>query len=104
VTFVRLGAGPLRDSAEALARRARIALPDPLEHHPPERPFDLTERELTVLEHLSTGRTNRQIAEGLYLSPRTVDVHVRHILEKLHAANRVEAAAIAHRYGLGASS
>jgi tetratricopeptide (TPR) repeat protein len=68
-TLVRLGAGPLRDSAEALARRARIALPDPHEHHPPERPFDLTERELTVLEQLSAGHTNRHIAEELYLSP-----------------------------------
>ena len=95
--LARLGAAPLRGQAEALARRARIPLagaPDA------ERPFDLTERELTVLERLAAGQTNRQIAEELFLSTRTVDMHVRNILVKLGAANRVEAAATAHRLGL----
>ena len=82
--------------AEALARRARIAL----EPRPAERPFDLTDRELTVLERLAAGRTNRQIADELYLSTRTVDMHVRNLLSKLGAANRVEAANTAHRLGL----
>ena len=97
-TLVRLGAAPLREAAETLARRARIVLAEPRE--PAERPFDLTERELTVLERLAAGRTNRQIAEELYLSTRTVDMHVRNILPKLDAANRVEAANTAHRLGL----
>jgi DNA-binding NarL/FixJ family response regulator len=61
----------------------------------------LTARELTVLELLAAGRTNRQIAEALFLSRRTIDMHVRHILAKLHAANRVEAAAAARRLGIG---
>ena len=69
-----------------------------------QAPFDLTPRELTVLELVAAGRTNRQIAEELYLSPRTVDVHVHHILAKLDAANRVEAAGIAHRLGIGAGA
>jgi DNA-binding CsgD family transcriptional regulator/tetratricopeptide (TPR) repeat protein len=98
---VELGASPLRGDVEALAKRARIALPD-AGAEPAERPpLDLTRRELTVLELMAGGRTNRQIAQELYLSPRTVDVHVRHILAKLHAANRVEAAAIAHGLGIG---
>jgi DNA-binding NarL/FixJ family response regulator len=101
-TLTRLGAEPLRHAAETLAQRARIPLADPRER-PPARPFDLTARELTVLEHLAAGHTNRHIAEDLYLSTRTVDVHVRHILAKLNAANRVEAATIAHRHGLGAT-
>ena len=91
----RLGAAPLRAEAEALARRARVALAAPA-----ERPFDLTERELTVLEHLAAGQTNRQIANDLFLSTRTVDMHVRNLLSKVGAANRVEAANAAHRLGL----
>ena len=63
-------------------------------------PGGLTARELTVLQLLSAGRTNREIADELFLSRRTVDMHVRHILAKLNAANRVEAAGIAHRLGL----
>jgi predicted ATPase len=44
--------------------------------------------------------TNRHIAEELFLSRRTVDMHVRNILAKLNAANRVEAAGVAHELGL----
>jgi DNA-binding CsgD family transcriptional regulator/tetratricopeptide (TPR) repeat protein len=97
-----LGAELVRRDTEALARRARLSLgagPEPAA--PAEPPLGLTPRELTVLELLSAGRTNRQIAEDLFLSRRTVDMHVRHVLAKLHAANRVEAAGIAHRLGLG---
>jgi DNA-binding CsgD family transcriptional regulator len=64
---------------------------------------DLTPREVTVVERLALGRTNRQIAEELFLSRRTVDMHVRHILAKLHAANRVEAAGAAQRLGIVAA-
>ena len=95
----------MRRDAEALARRARLSLGDELQPGPAaaaEPPLGLTPRELTVLELLSAGRTNRQIAEDLFLSRRTVDMHVRNVLAKLHAANRVEAAGIAHRLGLGA--
>ena len=96
--LAELGAAPLRERAERLAKRGRIALRAPSET--PERPFDLTERELTVLERVAAGQTNRQIAEELFLSTRTVDMHVRNILPKLGAANRVEAANTAHRLGL----
>jgi DNA-binding NarL/FixJ family response regulator len=46
---------------------------------------------------LARGYTNRQIAAALVISVRTAGVHVSHILRKLHAPNRLEAAAIAHR-------
>jgi DNA-binding CsgD family transcriptional regulator/tetratricopeptide (TPR) repeat protein len=52
----------------------------------------LTRRELEVLRHVSVGRTNREIAQELFLSPRTVDMHVRNILRKLDCRSRVEAA------------
>ena len=100
---VELGAVPLRRELEALAKRARIALAAAAPAAA-GRPFDLTPRELTVLELVAAGRTNRQIAEELYLSTRSVDVHVHRILAKLDAANRVEAAGIAHRLGIGSST
>jgi DNA-binding CsgD family transcriptional regulator len=59
-----------------------------------------TARELEVLRRLARGATNRQIADVLYISVRTAGVHVSHILGKVDAANRDEAAAIAHRLGL----
>jgi DNA-binding CsgD family transcriptional regulator len=99
-TATELGAEPLREQIEALARRARLELDAPAPEHAEERPFDLTPRELTVLELLAAGRTNRSIAEELFLSRRTVDMHVRNILAKLNAANRVEAAGMAHELGL----
>ena len=73
--------------------RARIDLtvePAPPE---PDAPYGLTPRELEVLAHLAAGRTNRQIAETLYISPRTAGVHVSRILAKLGASTRGEAAA-----------
>ena len=97
-----LGAADLQREIEALARRARIAVDSaPADRKAAEPPGGLTPRELTVLQLMSAGRTNREIADELFLSRRTVDMHVRHILAKLNAANRVEAAGIAHRLGLG---
>jgi DNA-binding CsgD family transcriptional regulator len=98
-----LGARPLRAELEALARRARIELPGDAAPTPVSEPsddFGLTARELEILQHLALGETNRQIADALFISARTAGVHVSHILSKLSAANRGEAAAIAHRLGL----
>ncbi len=102
----RLGARPLREAIEALARRARISL-ETLEPGAAEPPptteidrFGLTPREAEVLELLAEGRTNRQIAETLFISESTAGVHVSNILGKLGVANRVEAAAIAYRLGV----
>lgn len=60
----------------------------------------LTARELAVLELLSQGNTNREIAAALYISPSTAGVHVSNILRKLGAKRRVDAAGIAHRLEL----
>jgi DNA-binding NarL/FixJ family response regulator len=53
-----------------------------------------------VLLVLAEGRTNREIAERLFISERTVAVHVRRILAKLRVSGRVEAAGLAIRLGL----
>ena len=57
----------------------------------------LTARELDVLRALVDGQTNREIAETLFISPRTVAVHVSNLLTKLEVTTRGQAAAAAVR-------
>jgi DNA-binding NarL/FixJ family response regulator len=49
---------------------------------------------------VSVGRTNREIAQGLFLSPRTIDLHVRNVLAKLDCRSRTEATRRAVDLGL----
>jgi DNA-binding CsgD family transcriptional regulator len=87
-----MGATPMLDEIRALGSAGR-------------RPADeersglvaLTDRERDVLAHLVEGRTNRQIAGTLYISEKTVSVHVSNILAKLGVRSRAEAAALARR-------
>ena len=60
----------------------------------------LTPREVEVLRLLVEGRSNRQIAEQLFISGKTASVHVTNILAKLGVHSRLEAAATARRLGL----
>ncbi|MDG4859659.1 response regulator transcription factor, partial [Streptomyces sp. T-3] len=69
-------------------------LPDPVEE------LGLTSRERDVLRLVAAGRSNRQIAEELFISPKTASVHVSNILAKLGVSGRGEAAALAHRLRL----
>ncbi|WP_260867949.1 LuxR family transcriptional regulator [Streptomyces sp. SAJ15] len=64
------------------------------------RPSALSPRELEVLAELTQGRTNREIADRLFLSPRTVATHIEHILAKLDVPNRAAAAGRAVAWGL----
>ncbi|MEU2240963.1 LuxR C-terminal-related transcriptional regulator [Streptomyces sp. NPDC018338] len=68
------------------------------------RPGGLSPRELQVLAELTAGRTNREIAERLYITPRTVGTHIEHILAKLDLPNRAAAAARAAAWGIEPSS
>lgn len=63
-------------------------------------PFGLSLQELRVLERLVQGRTNQEIADDLGIAVSTVKTHVGHVLDKLGADDRSEAAAIALRRGL----
>lgn len=65
--------------------------------------FGLSPREMEVLRVLTEGRSNREIGERLFISDRTVGVHVRRILSKLGVSGRVEAAGIAIRSGMMAA-
>jgi len=109
-----LGAAWLAAEVESLARRARLRLEAPADG-PAERepdsgrgtraPVDelgLTPREREVLELVAQGATNREIGERLFMAEKTASVHVSRILAKLDVRTRTEAAAVAHRLGIGA--
>ena len=87
-----LAAGWTEERDEAATRAGQVAIPGT-----PER---LTEREFAVLELVAAGRTNRRIADELFITIDTVKRHVTHLLDKLGVHNRTEAAAQARRFGL----
>jgi DNA-binding CsgD family transcriptional regulator/tetratricopeptide (TPR) repeat protein len=95
-----LGAAPLLTEVAALAARARLTLEAGARPERAPVPFGLTPREIEVLGLVAGGDTNREIARRLFISERTVGIHVSHILAKLGVANRSAAAAMAHRNGL----
>ncbi|MEU6716030.1 AAA family ATPase [Nonomuraea sp. NPDC046802] len=89
-----LRATPLIDEIETLARRVGGV-------QQAQEPSELlTPRELEVLRLVTQGRTNRDIAAELFISAKTVSVHVSNILAKLGVTTRGEAAAAAHRLSL----
>ncbi len=99
---VRLGARPLLRETELLAQRARLDLTPPEAatrdgQQGLQQILGLTPREAEVLGLVARGYTDREIAAALVISAKTASVHVSHILRKLEAPNRLEAAAIAHR-------
>ena len=63
-------------------------------------PFGLSRRELEVLLIICEGRTDREIAERLFISERTVHVHVRRVLHKMDVNSRTRAATVAWQAGL----
>ena len=80
-----------------------VALREQLDGRPspkPEFPDGLTQREVEVLRLIAAGRTDRESAESLFISVRTVGNHVGNILNKTTTTNRTEAAAYAARQGL----
>jgi DNA-binding CsgD family transcriptional regulator len=96
-----IGAAPLQSGIDALARSARIQLRLPVHQQEPETVPPalqvLTDRERDILRLLADGLTNKQIAQRLYISPRTVGVHVSSILHKLGCTDRVQAAHLSRR-------
>ena len=63
----------------------------------PQADYGLSDRERQILQQLVEGRTKQQIADQLFLSPHTIDGHVRNIYTKLHVNNRSGAVAKALR-------
>ena len=112
-TAVELGSTPLEQAVRTLARHAGVParelgaapVPDVDEDEPAVQtanhiPVHLTPRELDVLQILTEGFSNQQIARRLFISESTVSVHVSHIIAKLGVSNRLQAAAAAQRLNL----
>ncbi|TWF74470.1 putative ATPase [Pseudonocardia hierapolitana] len=100
-TARELGAIPLLAEIADLADRARVRIDPPQPVPEPARPAlpddelaALTARELEVLTELACGRTNREIAQRLFISEKTVGVHVSRIYAKLDVHSRVQASAV----------
>lgn len=98
--------GRARDLDEALSLLTELKMQRPLDRAAQlrapaaSRPAGLSAREVEVLQLVAQGKTNREIAEALVLSERTVINHVSHIFIKTGTDNRAGAAAYALRYGL----
>jgi len=101
-TAKKLGARPLAESI--VARFEEWG--EPIEPHLGRRAGEraerggLSQRELDVMRQIAEGRTNKEIAEALFLSTRTVDMHVRNILMKLGCRSRADAVRRAGELGL----
>jgi DNA-binding CsgD family transcriptional regulator len=85
-TFGRLGAVPW----EERARRELRASGETARKRDPSTAGELTPQELQITRFVSEGATNRQIAAQLFLSPRTIDYHLRKIFQKLDISSRAE--------------
>jgi DNA-binding NarL/FixJ family response regulator len=98
------GATPILRDAEALARQAHIPLTEPRsadgDESVPAALAMLTRREHEVLRHVVAGRTYAEIARELFISEKTVSVHVSNVLRKTGTTSRIELAHLARTLGL----
>jgi DNA-binding CsgD family transcriptional regulator len=90
-----LEAHPTLDRIAALELEADAVRPETR-----DTPDGLTPREVEVLQLVAAGQSNRQIADALFLSPRTVERHIANIYLKADLHNKAEATAYAMRHGL----
>ena len=91
-----MGAVPLATAVRGLARRGRLDLPGVRVGGTDV----LTAREAEVLALVAQGLSNRQIGEKLFISGKTVSVHISNLLAKLGVSGRAEAVSVAHQRGL----
>jgi DNA-binding CsgD family transcriptional regulator len=95
----RLGARPLLTDIEALATAARVPLPSGIVagDQAIQEISGLTMREREVLAHVVAGHTYAEIARALFISEKTVSVHISNLLAKTGTTNRIELAQMANR-------
>ncbi len=102
-TASSIGAEPLVREARSIGQRARLPLDGDDGQAlaaPDVAVATLTGRELDVIRLVAAGHTNREIGDRLFISEKTVSVHVSNAMAKLGALSRYEAAAAAERQGL----
>ncbi|HTW19414.1 MAG TPA: AAA family ATPase [Mycobacteriales bacterium] len=95
-TATRLGARPLLEELSGFESEG----PAPVRGSTSRLGEPLTTREQEVLELVASGRSNREIGQQLFISAKTVSVHVSNLMAKLDAGSRTEAVAIARRNGV----
>jgi DNA-binding CsgD family transcriptional regulator len=101
-TAVSMGARPFAAEVVSVAQRFRVSLADDVDTASLPVPETggadelgvLTSREREVLAAVAEGLTNREIGERLFISERTVGVHVGHIFDKLQVRTRVQASRV----------
>jgi ATP/maltotriose-dependent transcriptional regulator MalT len=98
-SFERMGAAHDADETASLLRHLGVTA-----HSGPRLQAPLTQREAEVLALVAQGRSNREIAERLVISPKTAEHHVSQILSKIGARSRAEAAAFAMSNTIGGVS
>jgi DNA-binding NarL/FixJ family response regulator len=102
----RIGAAPIVAAVTDIARRAGIDLattartPEPASRVDRRLIEQLTPRERDVLALVAAGHSNPEIAERLFITPKTASVHLTNIKGKLGVRSRIEAATVAVRLGL----
>ncbi len=99
-TATALGAVPLAGALRELASRAGVRLEQAAADAAPAEPDPLTPRERSVLALVAEGRTNRQVGAALFISEKTVSVHLSRVMAKLGASSRTEAVSVAYDRGL----
>ena len=100
VAAEKLGAAPLAAAVHDLAARAGVRLEaEPVPAATPASEL-LTPRERSVLALVAGGRTNRQVGAELFISEKTVSVHLSRVMAKLGAGSRTEAVSVAYARGL----
>jgi DNA-binding NarL/FixJ family response regulator len=83
-----------------LMRKASMPSADPVTAEPQENLFELSDREIEIVQQLVLGKTNAEIGRDLFLSPFTIKTHVKNIYRKMHVSSRAEAASLAFRNNL----
>ncbi|WP_433556899.1 helix-turn-helix transcriptional regulator [Pseudonocardia xinjiangensis] len=99
-TSERLAARPLAAAVRALAARAGVRLEAEPARPEPRGAGPFTPRERSVLALVAAGHTNRQIGAALFISEKTVSVHLSRVMAKLGASSRTEAVSVAYARGL----
>jgi len=96
-----LGATATLDKLKGQLKEQGIKnIPRGLRESTKSNPFQLTNRQIDVLNLLSEGLQNAEIAERLFISAKTVDHHISAILEKLEVNSRAKAVSKAQQVGL----